>query len=67
MGNLIASLKGWIWDTTESGIEISVADKLNTGLMENLGVEGDLISLAMFCAMAAILLYVSLSKSKNSN
>ncbi len=61
-GILIASLKGWIWETT-NGVEISVADKLNTGLGESLGVTGDLISLLIFLAMAAVLFAFAISKN----
>ncbi len=64
-GILIASLKGWIWETT-NGVEISVADKLNTGLGESLGVTGDLISLLIFLAMAAVLFAFAISKNKEN-
>lgn len=63
-GILIASLKGWIWETTASGVEISVADKLNTGLGESLGLTGDLISLIIFLGLAAILFGFAISKNK---
>ncbi len=62
-GILIASLKGWIWET-KNGIEISVADKLNTGLGESLGLTGDLISLLIFLVMAGVLFAFALSKNK---
>ncbi len=64
-GILIASLKGWIWETSASGVEISVADKLNTGLGESLGLTGDLISLLIFLAMAGVLFAFALSKNKD--
>ena len=61
-GILIASLKGWIWETT-NGVEISVADKLNTGLGESLGLTGDLVSLLIFLGMAAVLFAFAISKN----
>ena len=64
-GILIATLKGWIWEVNAEGIEISIADKLNSGIGESMGVSGDIISLALFLGMAAILFYVSLSKNDN--
>jgi putative OPT family oligopeptide transporter len=65
-GILIASLKGWIWETSASGVEISVADKLNTGLGESLGVTGDLISLIIFLGLATILFAFAMSKNKET-
>lgn len=64
-GILIATLKGWIWEVNSEGLEISLADKLNTGLGESMGVSGDIISLVLFLGMAAILVFVSLSKNNN--
>ncbi len=61
-GILIATLKGWIWEVSADGIEISIADKLNTGLGESMGISGDFISLSLFLGMAAILLFVAISK-----
>lgn len=63
-GILIASLKGWIWETDSSGIEISVADKLNTGIGESLGLSGDLISLCLFIGLASLLFYFAIKKNK---
>ncbi|MCK5457283.1 MAG: OPT/YSL family transporter, partial [Melioribacteraceae bacterium] len=63
-GILIASLKGWIWETTPSGVEISVADKLNTGLGESLGLTGDLVSLIIFLGLAAVLFAFAMSKNE---
>ncbi len=62
-GILIASLKGWIWETT-NGVEISVADKLNTGLGESLGVSGDLVSLIIFLGLALVLFAFAMSKNE---
>lgn len=61
-GILIASLKGWIWETDASGIEISVADKLNSGIGESLGLSGDLISLGLFLGLALILFIFAIQK-----
>ncbi len=63
-GILIATLKGWIWETNSSGVEISVADKLNTGLGESLGITGDLVSLIIFLAMAGVLFAFAISKNE---
>jgi len=63
-GILIATLKGWIWEVNSAGMEISVADKLNTGIGESMGVSGDIISLILFLGMASILFFVALSKKK---
>ena len=65
-GILIAALKGWIWETNSEGLEISIADKLNTGLGESMGTAGDLVSIALFLGMAAILFYVAISKNKST-
>jgi putative OPT family oligopeptide transporter len=64
-GILIATLKGWIWEINSSGVEISVADKLNTGLGESLGITGDLVSLIIFLAMAGVLFAFAISKKEN--
>jgi putative OPT family oligopeptide transporter len=61
-GILIATLKGWIWEVLPDGKEISIADKLNSGLGESMGVGGDLISLTLFLGLAAILFGVALNK-----
>jgi putative OPT family oligopeptide transporter len=65
-GILIATLKGWIWEINSDGKEISIADKLNTGLGESMGVSGDIVSLALFLGMAAVLFYVAISKKDQS-
>ena len=62
-GIVIASLKGWIWETNANGVEISVADKLNTGIGESLGVGGDLISLILFTGLAIVLFAFAMSKN----
>ena len=61
-GILIASLKGWIWETDANGVEISVADKLNTGIGESLGLSGDLISLVLFLGLALLLFIYAIQK-----
>ena len=61
-GILIASLKGWIWETDASGVEISVADKLNSGIGESLGLSGDVISLALFLGLALVLFIYGIQK-----
>lgn len=63
-GIVIASLKGWIWETNASGVEISVADKLNTGIGESLGLTGDFISLVLFLSLAAVLFAFAMSKNE---
>ena len=62
-GIVIAALKGWIWETNSRGVEISVADKLNTGIGESLGVSGDLISLILFLGLAIVLFTFAMSKN----
>lgn len=67
-GILIASLKGWIWETNANGVEISVADKLNSGIGESLGLSGDVISLALFLGLASVLFIYAIQKQdKNKN
>ena len=61
-GILIASLKGWIWETNSSGVEISVADKLNSGIGESLGLAGDFISLILFLTLAMLLFLFAIKK-----
>lgn len=61
-GILIASLKGWIWETNSEGIEISIADKLNIGLGESMGFAGDIVSLILFLGLASVLFYFALGK-----
>lgn len=63
-GILIATLKGWIWEINSAGVEISVADKLNTGLGESLGISGDIISLVIFLGMAGVLFAFAISKNE---
>ena len=63
-GILIASLKGWIWETSASGVEISVADKLNTGLGESMGMTGDLVSLIIFLGLSTLLFTFAMSKNE---
>ncbi|PIQ09467.1 MAG: oligopeptide transporter, OPT family [Ignavibacteriales bacterium CG18_big_fil_WC_8_21_14_2_50_31_20] len=63
-GIVIASLKGWIWETNANGVEISVADKLNTGIGESLGLTGDFISLVLFLGLAIVLFSFAMSKNK---
>lgn len=54
-GILIASLKGIIIEKDTSGLEISLFDKLNTGIAESMGATGDLISLILFLGLALLL------------
>ncbi|MBZ0178326.1 MAG: oligopeptide transporter, OPT family [Melioribacteraceae bacterium] len=54
-GILIASLKGIILEKDTSGLEISLFDKLNTGIAESMGATGDLISLILFLGLAVLL------------
>ena len=63
-GILIAGLKGWIWEVSSAGKEISVADKLNTGIGESMGVSGDIVSLVLFASLAVILITFALGKEK---
>jgi len=65
-GILIAGLKGWIWEVNTAGKEISVADKLNTGLGESMGVSGDIVSLILFASLAVILITFALNKEKKN-
>ncbi len=65
-GILLAGLKGWIWEVNAAGKEISVADKLNTGLGESMGVSGDIVSLILFASLAVILITFALSKEKKN-
>ncbi len=62
-GILIATLKGWIWEINSDGQEISIADMLNTGIGESMGVSGDIVSLVLFLGMSAVLFYVAISKN----
>ncbi len=61
-GILIASLKGIIIEKDPGGVEISLFDKLNTGIAESMGATGDLISLILFLGLA--LLLFSFAKQK---
>jgi len=54
-GILIASLKGIIIEKDPGGVEISLFDKLNTGIAESMGATGDLISLILFLGLALLL------------
>lgn len=64
-GIVIASLKGWIWEKSVDGTEISVADKLNTGIGESLGLTGDLVSLILFLGLAIVLFLFAKSKNED--
>lgn len=61
-GILIAILIGTPFGTDASGKEISIMDKLNTGISQSLGASGDLISLALFAGLALILYKFATSK-----
>jgi len=61
-GILIAILIGTPFGTDASGKEISIMDKLNTGISQSLGASGDLISLVLFAGLALILFKFANSK-----
>lgn len=61
-GILIAILIGTPFGTDASGKDISIMDKLNTGISQSLGASGDLISLALFASLALILYKFATSK-----
>ena len=61
-GILIAILIGTPFGTDASGKEISIMDKLNTGISQSLGASGDIISLALFAGLALILFKFATSK-----
>jgi putative OPT family oligopeptide transporter len=61
-GILIAILIGTPFGTDASGKEISIMDKLNTGINQSLGASGDLISLVLFAGLALILFKFASSK-----
>jgi putative OPT family oligopeptide transporter len=61
-GILIAILIGTPFGTDASGKEISIMDKLNTGISQSLGASGDLISLVLFAGLALILFKFATSK-----
>ncbi len=61
-GILIAILIGTPFGTDASGKDISIMDKLNTGISQSLGASGDLISLALFAGLALILYKFATSK-----
>lgn len=63
-GILIAVLKGTTMGLDSSGNPYSVADWLNTGIGESLGISGDIVSLALFLGLAFILFKVSMSKQE---
>ncbi|MEO8232365.1 MAG: oligopeptide transporter, OPT family [Ignavibacteriota bacterium] len=61
-GILIAILIGVPFGTNASGKEISIMDKLNTGISQSLGATGDMISLLLFAGLALILFKFAISK-----
>lgn len=61
-GILIAILIGTPFGTDASGKDISIMDKLNTGISQSLGASGDIISLALFAGLALILFKFATSK-----
>ena len=61
-GILIAVLKGITLEVTADGTQISLADKLNSGIAEQLAGVGDIISLILFVILALILLKFAASK-----
>ena len=63
-GIIIAILIGTNIGTGADGKPMNVIDLLNTGLGESLGAAGDLISLILFGALAAILFKFAMSKEE---
>ena len=63
-GILIAILVGTIVGTNDEGVEISIAQMLNTGVSEGLGGLGDIISLLLFFVLAFILYRFAMSKQE---
>jgi putative OPT family oligopeptide transporter len=63
-GIIIAVLIGTSVGVDASGKSISVIDILNTGISENLGAVGDLISLVLFALLAFILFRFAMSKEE---
>jgi uncharacterized oligopeptide transporter (OPT) family protein len=63
-GIIIAILIGTNVGTDAEGRAMNVVDLLNTGLGESLGAVGDLISLILFAALAAILFKFAMSKEE---
>jgi putative OPT family oligopeptide transporter len=61
-GILIAILIGAPFGTDAAGKEISIMDKLNTGISQSLGASGDIISLILFAGLALILFKFATSK-----
>lgn len=63
-GIIVAVLIGTNAGTDASGKTISVMDRINTGFAETLGLEGDLVSLAIFLMLGVILYkFASLKQS----
>jgi putative OPT family oligopeptide transporter len=63
-GIIIAILIGTNIGTGADGKPMNIIDLLNTGLGESLGAAGDLISLILFGALAAILFKFAMSKEE---
>lgn len=63
-GILIAILVGTIVGTNAEGVEVSIAQMLNTGVSEGLGGLGDIISLVLFFGLAFILYRFAMSKQE---
>ncbi len=61
-GILIAVLIGWTVGKDAQGHDISFLSKINTGFSQTLGTGGDILSLVMFIALAAILFKFAVSK-----
>lgn len=62
-GILYAILVGTTFET--AGGEKSIADMLNSGIAESMGIEGDVISVILFLAMAAVLFKFAMGKEEN--
>ncbi len=63
-GILIAILIGTPFGTDASGKEISIMDKLNTGLHSSMGAAGDIIALIFFVGLALVLYKFAMSKEE---
>ncbi len=64
-GILIAALIGTQVGTGPDGKSMSIMDKINTGIGDNLGGTGDAIGLAAFFVLATILYMYGVSKEKD--
>lgn len=63
-GILVAVLIGTNAGTDSAGNPVSVMERINTGLAESMGLEGDLISILMFFSLGYLLLKFASKKNK---